>query len=393
VSNTIISSIRQSANMVNANKAYYLAEGALEVGLLEAANHEPGFSTSGNIELNCGQGETGCIKATYLIDGRIPAEKSYEGDYEGLYGIPAPGTGTAGTVCDPLKAFVKNDFYYSNTGGKTVYSDSAAQNFIGEIDPADHPCNWSTLKVGETVSIPLYTVLSADNVSDCSDIVEENGVQYCNPAGLNLSDLLVRMRTPCEGGFEMCSNPGRYDLYVIDDVTRHIEKDKTVVAWSIEGTNIMGDKSYYLGPIDKYDENLSLLREFYNSESYASKINTSTSNIILDLNENGGQDLEKTMGMINEFLKDGGIFSKAGNEKIHKPVLKLSVISSLVDHTSQGNEKVPYLEYQVLISNSVIPPTSSGATISVEALAGGFKQALEVNWPYSSSLLEYVIQQ
>jgi len=203
ISNVVVSSIRQSSNVVNANKAYYAAEGALEMGLLAKLN------TGVGINSNSDTLPIGSSSAAYSIQATVPKNIKYlSGSYENHYSIPTPGTGNAGSNCNPLEPVLSGPYTISGAS----YDD-----------PADHPCNWNRLYEGENVVIPLY-------------YIDENG----DPQNLFTNDnqeFILRMRTPCSNGSEMCAS-GRetFDFFggSADPVQPY---NDPIVTWSIEGVD------------------------------------------------------------------------------------------------------------------------------------------------------------
>jgi hypothetical protein len=403
IANMVVSSTRQASRV----SLYKQAEGAAETGINHAifltSKHGAGFSQNMEYFLNCQDPQNpdnNCHKVRFTLQGQVPENRKYSGGgFDGSYGIPVPGTGSAGESCDPLKAYYDKQFYYkvANTGRhKTNYAATNLQGYLGSENPEDHPCNWNKISLGEMVTIPLYVELNSENEVKCQNAVEEaDGTKICNPDGMGFESFALRVRTPCEknGDFipEMCAQADRYDLYVEGgaDWYWYINNDKTILAWSIEGTNTDGEKTYYGSAFDNLDKDK---RTMMNSEIFASRINLSNENVVLQ-SDYATKDLANKMDEINNFLLNSGAFSRSGNAKIHRPVLKLSVISLLTSDLDLGKTKIPYLEYQLLINQTKLAPAAEKSLITAEGFAGEHKSTIEVSRQYSSTAIDYVIQQ
>lgn len=383
VTTVVISSIRESANVTGANQAYYAAEGALEEGLWVNQGKGAGYSDSAVVSSKP-------PKSSYTIGGQVNEALSYS---DGSYGIPAPGTGTAGKDCDKLNPYVKNYFAFDAATGKYSINSSGT-------DPKEHPCNWSKIKVGESVSIPLFV---SKNVGGTETIL--------NPANslFNLNSLKIRVRTPCKTGKEYCDNTDRYSLYYdTSSVDKYNATNYTLMSWQIIGTNQNGSKTYVFSPLigpkllacndapySSFPGNTRC--EPDNSEIYSSQINfVKISDKIVVSTDDAGVDNANNNSTIADFLRNTGNYLIPGpiratsTDAINKPVLKLSVIHSLKD---TATTTIPYLEYQILTNATTEAPTDSSQTITAEGYSGNFKQVLEVKNPQGGGLLEYVIQQ
>lgn len=378
VTTVVISSIRESANVTGANKAYYAAEGALEKGLL--VNQDKGAGYSGGDKLKD-------FPATYTISGQVNPDNAYS---IGKYGIPTPGTGTAGNNCDALNPDIKLDFNYDPVTGKYSY--------VSGTDPAiDNPCNWNKIKVGESVSIPLYVTKIVGGTEGIS-----------NPKNLGLTSLKIRVRTACKNGKEFCAPSDRYKLYFDTSTPSTIAKtNDTVMSWQISAENIGGNKTYTFSPNQQHSTSCTddggykgRCEPSPNSEIYESQINYLMSTDATVLSATSGEDLgidnTNTLEYISDFLNDttdyliGESLRPTASDAINKPILKLSVIHSLQDSPTTT---IPYLEYQILADASTEAPTDTSQTITAQGFSGTFKQVLEVKNPQESGLLEYVIQQ
>jgi hypothetical protein len=380
VSNLVISSIRESANVNQANQAYYAAEGGMEMGLLENKSKDAGYdATLADVDYNGTggkPGEPGVLLSKVTIQGKVPESSQIGGEYV----MPRPGTGTAGTGCDVLNPPV-------------------------DIDDA---CNWNKIKVGETVGIPLYTTNADGSIN--------------NPADIDLQTLKVKLRTPCKDGSNTCSGSVRYLLNAFEGdsktvcntdasagVVRNYYCGDTIASWQIIGTNKKGDLTYNMEQWPDYDSLLLQNRTLDNTELYAWIINDAKNPgglnsgltsfncgnfCILDQNRVGIIPSSGIYGPILDFLNNSssGYFPRAGLDVINKPIMKLSIIHALNEFPSGT---VPYLEYQFTSDVSALgsSPADLTQTITSEGFSGPFKQVLEVKLPQETGLLEYVIQQ
>jgi hypothetical protein len=370
VGNVVVSSVRQSANVNRANEAYYGAEGALEQGLLHNYNEGIGF-TSGEMPVTY----TGSVEAKYKIEGQVPEGLKYgslSAGYNGMYGIPTPGTGNVATECDPLNPPI----------------DESGVKYKGDVfaneDVADHPCNWNKIKVGQSVTVPLYRINADGSPQNLFDNADQN--------------LILRVRTPCKDGSEMCLKADRASFNWWSDSGDEPDDDP-IISWSINGLDDLHDEqSIVLNPYLLYDFN----DEFHNESTIISEkkifLVQDTDQIVLDESTHG-EDLNVCKGYISEFLNNqkNTVWTTCGstftwdNQQIEKPVLKFTIINTLVDDV---NSLIPNLEYQLLTSSDLAaPPTNVSQTIKAEGISGTFKQVLEVKQPQESGLLEYVIQQ
>ncbi len=434
-----VDSIRLSSAANNSSVASYAAEGAMETGAEKNLEQGVGYNTTGKSTIlfggdpecmakattalcstccQCNYGTTcpnqhpydsinlqkcttACnnankpssnVKSTFTIQGTVPQNRKYtssgSSSFYNMYGVPTPGTGNAGNNCDSLNAYFDKtfNFTYKDQGGNPTT--------LINVDAAENPCNWNKIKVGGSVAIPLY--------------ITSGGV-IKNPVDLGLTDLRIRVRTPCKYGNEMCPENLRYQL--ADDVGDDNFKcdsdtptrcGDTIMAWNISGSNKGGDKTYNLGPNTEYKASY-YYRDVKNSEIYERLINNQTSpfncgtfcmlGITSSINS-FGIDTDGQKGKIYDFLWNSAIpFVRIGDDVINKPVLKLSVVHSLQDKDNAQNA-LPYLEYQVLsnVGNS-FQPANAYQTITGESISGSFKQIMELKVPQENSILDYVIQQ
>jgi hypothetical protein len=383
ISNLVTSSLRQTANVNRSNQAFFAAEGALESGLLANQNMGAGYTVGSQpVSLNCPTDQV-CPTANVTVQGKVQDTRKYGTSmypWGGMYGLPAPGTGNVGSDCSPLTAYYDKAFDW----GGTSYA------------AFEHPCNWNRLKVGESVSIPLYTTTTDSSAG--ANCTYDTVLHYfvCNPKNIGLTKMVLRVRTPCVDGSEFCTFMGRYDL----DVSKGdplLKGNDTILAWQITATSMDHKTTYTLKPNSEYDRPTGI-RKTQNSEIYEGRINYARSNSlsepykVLQSTMNLGVDIQGKIGLISDFIRDEGLFPRAAlNDKINQPVLKLTMVHTL--DASTGGTAVPYLEYQLLTDNSVSAPADTSQTITAEGISGTFKQVLEVKQPQESGLLEYVIQQ
>ncbi|MFA5829957.1 MAG: pilus assembly PilX N-terminal domain-containing protein, partial [Candidatus Gracilibacteria bacterium] len=410
IATTVTSSIRDSANLNRSREAYYGAEGALEAGLMANSEKGPGYSTNGQVPVyfgnfkTCESNDLDCLAKApkYEIKGQV--QKKY---FSGDYGIPTPGTGTVGKNCNPLKAQIKDPLYFNAIDGKYYPSLDLDNKYILVDPPEENPCNWNKIKYGESVSIPLYVTvdqqyMEANNLTCDLDPSNPKKDSYiCNPKDLGLTSLIIRVRTPCEKGEEMCIQGHRYDLNDQNQGDLKVGYDDAVLDWQIQASDKGGGKSYVMVPYYKYNDITAY--DSSDSEIYESRINSYPSNQ-LEINQNSGVGMDispggKQKGSIYNFLTnltpwnlDGGIIRTAPTDAINKPVLKLTVINKLVD-LNNGGGSIPNLEYQILINTTKISPADSSQTVTAEAFSGGFKQVLESKTAQQGNQIQYVIQQ
>jgi len=394
LTNVTVTSIRQSANANRSAEAYYAAEGGLEMGLLENSKHGSGYSATLTPK-NYGGGVS---TAAVTIQGQVPMDVRYTSpsSYANMYGAPTPGTGNVGAGCDPLKALRSDGFWYSPT--KTPHYVAGTNQpdstyTINVLEAADHPCNWNRIKVGESVSIPLYYTTTDVNLG-CPVDPSNSGSYVCNlVTSQSLDSFVLRVRTPCINKDEMCLFSGRYDFDTsyIDPV---YGSNEPIMSWQITGVDQATQASLVLGP------KIVIISEFLKPASsiiseYKLLSSKSTGFTVLEISNSGnnGTDLNKCSdNILNFLLNQSSTCDWNLPLSIQKPTLKLSIIQSM--KSASPPETIPYLEYQLLSSLALsTPPADTSQTITSEGLSGEFKWTLEVKKPQGGGLLEYVIQQ
>lgn len=334
ITTVVTSTMRGTVYVEQANEAFFAAEAGLEEGLYYNSMHEAGYEE----EFVGGEDFTGenDAQADFEVKGR-PVEIT-AGVYIGDYVAPRPGTGSAGSDCDPLD--------------EVTYADDL-----------DNECNWNKLHYGETVGIPLYR----------DDGTWATGQDVLEAVDVALSDLVVRIRVPA--GYELNDHGNDY---------RHEDND-VVVNWEIRG-----DCEY--DPPEVPNTCALLPRaDLLNVNS-----DTRITEFDIDLVGGGIYDMVQNFRGIDEgnrivtiydFLRNSAGDFEAGRT-INKPILKLSVIHSLFDAT-QG-VSIPYLEYQVITDE---PLANVYQIISAEGVSGSFKQSLEIKEGQETGVMEFVIHQ
>lgn len=367
------------------------------MGLLENSKHGAGYSeilapkTYGN----------GVSTAAVKIQGQVPANVKYESpsNYHDMYGVPTPGTGNVGADCDPLKAFRSMPFWYTADSTPHYFEGSSqpsdGKTWLGPFDAADHPCNWNKIKVGESVSVPLY-YSTTDVNSGCPADPAVSGSYVCNLITSQSSDsFILRVRTPCDNGDEMCLASGRFD-FDTGNINPTYGINEPIMSWQITGVDLATHKSLVLGPNiiifgnpPALKSQSTIIHEFKLNGSQQSTTNPFE---VLYQTSNG-TDLDKCSDIALNFLMNQPTFcSNWGSNQIIKPLIKLSVIQSMKANPAQ--DTIPYLEYQFLSDFATsAPPTDTSQTITSEGFSGEFKWTLEVKKPQGGGLLEYVIQQ
>lgn len=399
MSNQQVSSIRGAANSNRSTEAYFAAEGGLELGLLDNANHGAGYTDTLPPKDYSAYGLKSTAPAV-KIQGQVPASVQYEApsSYGGMYGAPTPGTGAVGADCDPLKAFRSMGFWYSAAATPHYVAVTSqpqdGKTWFGPFDAADHPCNWNKIKVGNTVSIPLYYT-TTDISLGCPADPALTGSYVCNLVTNQLLDsLILRVRTPCiNKNDEMCLFSGRFD-FDISYVDPVYGNNEPIMSWQITGIDQATKASLVLGP------ELFILGNFlWPTSSILSEMKIMSTKptgfTVLEISNSGnnGTDLSKCSDNILNFLINQSSTCNWNTPlSIIKPTLKLSIIQSM--KSASLPDTIPYLEYQLLSSLALsTPPADTSQTITSEGFSGEFKWTLEVRKPQGSGLLEYVIQQ
>lgn len=286
-------SVELHKGYLTTRQAYYNARSGLELGLLSQTDPEAfeevfqgqGITwTDGKYQLVFSDGSGKSTNKTVSTNSPVPSGVTWEiqnqaSDIETKYSItgvdksingwqifPFPGTGTLGAgncEIEQWKAFkdkstIGNDDpdllqhlapFMGTQESKAITNTLNQANFKF----LDHPCLWNTLDQGQAAVIPLYT-----NGKDCKDF---EGNKICNPAeyganntsGLDISDLIVKIRTPCADGKKICAPATRYKL---NDSGLSSYDTQKVVLWGISATCQINNKTstcYFTGagPVNK----------------------------------------------------------------------------------------------------------------------------------------------
>lgn len=399
VTTMVTESTRQAGNVKQGTSAYYAAEAGLEQALL--ANRSLSLLPEGGVGANASGGSGSNVVGQSISNFKIQGSsgKLVEQTVNGKYIIPFPWTGNVpwhgeGSIpvvggCNPEKPPVRvgdgtaKGFLYNGGGEKPVNEEF-------------HPCNWNKLALGEKAAIPLY------------------GLNSSGDGFTNFTDFILRVRTPCKDGKEMCLPTERLELNCFDkgkikcvagdtSITAQNKKGEVVLAWQIDMEEKNGGGLVTVLPKEKinnsngvYEYNLGL-----DSQLFEGHINKARSSFFEVLTENKQSILSVDMEIIKEFLR---------NQAYRLPILKLSVVSNLVgcvekttcnssDGAAATNNSnpiyIPYLEYQVVLPNTAsgLTPINNANIITGEGQSGPFNQTIRVKVPHDSSNLEYVIQQ
>lgn len=406
VTTLVTESTRQSANVKQGTTAYYAAEAGIEQALWVNQKLASNGESIGADEKISQQTIGGAVTTTkYKIQGTTAnlVEKTVNGQYI----IPFPWTGNVpwhgeGAIagsggCNPEKPPLR-----SGSGASKFFAYPAG-TVPADKPEIDHPCNWGRLKVGEKVVIPLFGKGSGGAV--------------------NFTAFTLKLRAPCKDDKEFCIAADRMEINCFDKgtvekrctsgdtiATKQWKKGEVIVSWELDGDN----GSSLLQKQSLNDVNGNYYAD--DSQLYEGKINMAKNNAsalyeVLKETADGilGGDIG-TVKTINTFLTDS---------TIQKPVLKISVVGSLVgckngkdcnfsyDSPDDGEIPptknlnylgpfgIPYLEYQVVLPSSAAttPPANLENVISAEGQSGPFNQTIQVKVPNDNSTLEYVIQQ
>lgn len=189
----------------------------------------------------------------------------------------------------------------------------------------------------------------------------------------------MRFRAPCKDGSANCVDS---DRWVFHDAQATNGDNDVIALWSIVGTKWdnsgLTAESLYLEQMEDESspsDNSAVLEKFLNSDKTL-QINQDKSGLF--------QGKETDLKTIKEVLNIA-----AGSDTIHKPVLKIAGVHSLMsnDNTPQP---IPYLEYQVITDK---PLADSVQTIVAEGFQGGVKQSMRIQQAQDKSILDFVIEQ
>jgi hypothetical protein len=412
----VTDSVRQSSNVKQGTTAYYSAEAGLEQALwVNQKLAENGDSIGANESGN--SGDIGNASAKFKIQGST--ENLKEKTVNGKYIIPFPWTGNApwhgdGAIagnggCSPEKPPLR-----SGTGNGKQFSFSSLGTTL-TLNEEYHPCNWNVLKLGEKVSIPLYSKDGTGNIH-------------------KFTSFTLRVRTPCKEGAEMCGHSDRLTLNCFDKGEIDIKcktsddtaleqwkKGDVMMTWQIDGTRTSGEVNSLL---PKNLLNAGLAKGYnilVDSQLFEGRVNdardmggiwvsgSATGDYFEVLNEMMKGILD---GKTDDLSAEKTIGNFLGDSNWTEPLLKLSLVSELTHcdsknglcNNSQDNpaaastykkHNVPYLEYQLILPSDAASnfPAGMNNVITAEGSSGPFNQSIQVKVPNDNSTLEYVIQQ
>ena len=261
------------------------------------------------------------VEIKFKVEGRNEDKLNTnfaEAPADGLYSVPAPGTGSAGENC--------NNYTPNLIGDEIVrpnIDNSLVQMPNVSIDQLDYSCNWNKLVLGsdstDRVMIPLY--YEGAN----GEIVQP----FFGANGLN-ETFILRLRTPCdcEDGEQGCSP---IDSTVCTEEARfELPNDNEIVAqWQISSNDCeLGEECEVLSGTD---------------ETIISNVNLNSLINYLFL-----QNIRLTF-VRSSVSVDNVPFDRAFTF-INNSHLLLYLTESI---WSEDNQLIPQIEYQVLTSTPV----------------------------------------
>ena len=289
-------------------------------------------------------------------------------DSPNTYILPPPGEGDAGEFCERAEN----------------YDDGQLANLDKNLVK---PCNWNKLYFGENVSIPLF--------------IEGENNNRINPSMTNLT---VKVRTPCEDGIEYDNgflasgagdepwcNGGRPDLMdpTPGDFTNG---DDIVVNWSLTG--ICEYDGVSSGPCvghpvpgnsDITTTRVKVAKDIMNYKTMGSD---GVGDNVLDLNTTIYNTSTPNIPIIN-YLKSMHSSLPRPNtvtRDFNEPYLNLSVVNRLRDANGEG---VPYIEYQIETDEQIAYAFQIAESLGI---SGSFRKTLKAQKEPGSSHIQFVIQ-
>ncbi|MBU0981749.1 hypothetical protein KKC94_03575, partial [Patescibacteria group bacterium] len=268
------------------SKARLAAESSADLAILALKDNISGFSA---VDENSLDGFSG------FFDNGVSGEWEIVGTAQennlgvvGNYYTPIPNTGSAAPY------------------GLCMYGDAAHE--------PGHSCNWNKIKVGESVTIPLF---AAD--FDGSPM---------GPNALGMLSWKLLVRTPCSNGSFLadCGGGARYVLNVGGGT---YAEDPSVVSWQLIGFRPDGTSAAEM-PSDAWQNVFGNKMRVIpsNTEIYKSLVNTAANNVVLEASSTSPQ--QKYRDLYNNFTNDASFESM---------ILQLDIVSELMTAT----EPVPYL--------------------------------------------------
>jgi len=305
MSASFLKASQRNSDLFRSTQAYYAARASIEKAIAAVAAKGVGYENSATNAISWDTTNDTVIDTTgeYKIFAQSKP-LDWQSTTPSICGqnmiqcfIPMPGTGSAGENCN---------FEDPNQTWAMDFEDK---------------CNWDKIGYNENITIPLY-------YSD--PICTQDGI--CNPAETSMAEFALKIRTP--NGETLAGG------------------DKTIIMnWEISGDcdvdgDYVGDETCYLLPKNPEWELDS------NTQLSATRINNAATinyEILMEIDE-GTNDFNQDPYLIIDFLT--AFFGDHYlNREILNPVLKLIVISPLID--SLYSTPIPYLEYQITTDKNI----------------------------------------
>jgi len=324
------------------------------------------------------------------IKGKSTNDETYSscpGILGNCYVVPTPGGGNAGENCELFTNTYDNNDRIATPGGD-------------KIAPLDHPCNWNKLLPGSSatdrVSIPFYHTLSVDSDQD-GKLDIENPFNQEFLGDNEIGQFVLRMRTPCADGEEVCTDA---DRMVLDDID-----DNVVVQWQMSGmcpvtklnangvtVNVLNEDSTVrmkeCGLIQNYDA--AHAGTLNNSAIFESVVNRGLVDIAAKkaVIQSGSASVSTDSNLSSDtpFLSEYLL-------KMDQPTLTLFLSDKLVNKADPNgkdpNLKIKYLEYQ-LLSNQKIADPKVTMDVTIDIDGNIFKKTLYQN--EQKPLVDFAVQ-
>jgi len=297
------------------SKARLAAESSADLAILALKDNISGYSFTDENSLDGFSGffDNG-VSGSWEILGS--AQENNLG-VVGNYYTPIPNTGSAAPY------------------GLCMYGDAAHE--------PGHSCNWNKIKVGESVTIPLFGV-------------DFDGSPM-SPNALGMLSWKLLVRTPCSNG-SFLADCGGSSRYILDIGGGTYAEDSSVVSWQLIGFRPDGTSAAEM-PSDATIEPIPgvfIRYDSLNTEIYKSLVNTAANNVVLEASSTSPQ--QKYRDLYTNFTNDASFESM---------ILQLDIVSELMTAT----EPVPYLEWQLISTGSNPPGDSKGVVIGKGYYDGG----------------------
>jgi len=407
----LIRDIRVMSDRIKQETLKYAVDAGTEKGQLVGRQLEIGESDVIDETISTSIGDvvvTGTVEGVTDVneEASLIVLSNTEGPYSPgtYYTIPALGTGDVGRhgefgycgINRPVNVMVDSeedathrslenalkDLYPGLT--EDEYPVSKTTMVADNLDDTilDWPCHWNKIKEGEVVEIPFYVIVSGHPN-------DTNADGYLDPDELNLDNFYVRIRPACKPVTgndyqEICDNTDRYIIIDLDGSTTSMDKEDTIVSWSIDGTQLgTGDDVL----LQSHHDDLFVSNRSYITPNRINNFDTNPYSNYVVLNENSYTD-----GIVGTF-RDDSLDIETYLPVLHEGTLSLSVIHTLEDQAGD----VPYLEYQLLV------PCDTGTCVSavgdvakiikVEAEIDNVKISQEEVIPRKPGVVKFVIHQ